>query len=277
MPEANLFEQVSAIVSKEIPGFSVQYKDQSKFMKILGLFTRLFNPDFMKRYITTIYPTVYFPNKEMIEKSPNRYADILGHEFVHLWDARRRYWSFTLGYLVPQIFAIPLLLLYFVLGSWIPAIPLFSGILLAVLACMIPSERVSRIVAILCFAVGILGYLALSVVFSGWFAFLAFAALVPLGPWPAPFRSASEYRGYAVDIAWRYWTSGNVGEDFSAYIVGIFTGFDYYRMGFTKERVEKMVGKIVSDCVSGDILNGEENKPYRLIHDLLKDNGMIHA
>ena len=47
-------------------------------------------------------------------------------------------------------------------------------------------------------------------------------------PWPAPWRTKIELRGYAMDIALHYWTTGRLPK--AEHIRRLFTGWAYYRM-----------------------------------------------
>jgi len=277
MSEANIFDQMSVLVAKEIPGFSVRYKNESWLMKLFGLLAKPFNPTFMTGFITTLYPVVYFPDRAYVTRFPDRSAEILAHEFVHLWDAHRHRVTFTLGYMVPQILAVPLIALYLFLGSWIPGLALAATVPLVMLMGLISSVKVRQIGSIACLALGLGVYLGLAIWLSGWWAFLAAGALLPMGPWYAPFRAASEYRGYAMGIAWRYWLSHKVDEGYLGHVAANFTGFNYFRMDPKKSRVQNKLGKAVASCVSGDILRGEDNSPYKEIYEFLEFKGLIHV
>lgn len=82
--------------------FAIKYKDQSLFMKFIGMLL-FFNKAFMTSYITTIGKTIYFPNKDFVLKNDNGACQVLAHELVHIKQAER--WStilFSLMYLFPQ-------------------------------------------------------------------------------------------------------------------------------------------------------------------------------
>lgn len=98
---------------KDIPGFEIRYKSDSKLQKFIGWLVKPFNKHYMSRYTTTLYPYVYFPTREFVEASPKRTFEILSHEWVHLYD-RKKDWKFSLLYLFPQILA---LLSLFAIGA----------------------------------------------------------------------------------------------------------------------------------------------------------------
>lgn len=112
MEYENLVEKISA----EIPGFEVRFKDESWFMKLLGVLLYVFNPRFMDAYTTTLYPYVYFPGRTYLEENRIQATKILAHEFVHLWDAKKKRIRFSLEYLFPQILAVVPLAALFVLA-----------------------------------------------------------------------------------------------------------------------------------------------------------------
>jgi len=88
-----------------------------------------FSPSFMSNYITTIGNTIYIPNQNYITSRPVSAAVVFMHEVVHLYDHRRlgTFW-FQLSYVMPQIFALPALLLF--LLSWKIALPVVLFFLL---------------------------------------------------------------------------------------------------------------------------------------------------
>jgi hypothetical protein len=108
------FQDLVTAAQQYFPDLQIKYKNQSLFMKILGMIL-FFNPTFMTSYITTIGSTVYFPNTDEINNRPNSAAIVLLHELVHIHDSKK--WGrllFSFLYLTPQVFlllAIPALLI----------------------------------------------------------------------------------------------------------------------------------------------------------------------
>lgn len=82
-------------LSKEFPGFKVVVKGDSKPMKFLNFFIRLWNPDYMKRYTTVFGKTVYMP-KYLIGTDTG--VEILRHEAVHIRDYQKWGPIFVLTY-----------------------------------------------------------------------------------------------------------------------------------------------------------------------------------
>ena len=96
-------------------GMSVKFKDESLFMKTLGILL-FFNKDFMKNYITTIGSTVYFPSKQWLSDNKQAATRVMCHEMVHISDsAEVREVVFSYSYLFPQVLA--LLALCAIFGS----------------------------------------------------------------------------------------------------------------------------------------------------------------
>lgn len=108
MPD--IFENMVALVKKEIPGFEVRYKNEHLSSKVLGVLAWIFNRRYMTDYTTTRYPHVYFPSRDFVKKSPTTAVKILAHELVHLVDRKRKGIWFSLSYALPQLAALVFLL-----------------------------------------------------------------------------------------------------------------------------------------------------------------------
>jgi hypothetical protein len=96
-------------------------------MKVLGTLM-FFNPQFKTSFVTTIGDTIYFPTKEYTDKAS--VSEVFIHECIHIHDEKNSSALFKVGYLFPQILALPMLLLLFVL-TWKIVIPL-------ALLCLLP-------------------------------------------------------------------------------------------------------------------------------------------
>lgn len=116
-----IFNNYKNILEKKTSGFSVKYKDQSLFMKILGKLM-FFNKTFMTNYTTTIGKTVYFANEEKIKSTSTlRHVSTLAHEYKHVKDYEKYHLWFIFTYLTPQILALvtlPLMIIS-IWWSWI--------------------------------------------------------------------------------------------------------------------------------------------------------------
>lgn len=113
-PDRQRLWDLEELCHEEFPGFRIDYKDTSKDWKIRlakGV-VGSFNSDF-DTMTTTLYPVVYFPNRDFVEKSPSRAFHVLAHEYVHLKDEKRvrgdAWWRkpwFGVSYLFPQVLAV---------------------------------------------------------------------------------------------------------------------------------------------------------------------------
>src|SRR5574338_64595 len=126
------FQDLVTAAQKYFPDLKIKYKDQSWFMKLIGILL-FFNKGFMTDYTTTIGSTVYFPTEAVTKTRPVSAATVLLHELVHVNDAKKISKPlFGFLYLTPQILILPALLLF--LLSWKIAIPV-----IVLLALPIPS------------------------------------------------------------------------------------------------------------------------------------------
>ena len=118
-------------IREKIPGFEILEKSKSPWMKILsqGLY---FTPDFMGRFVTTLYPKIYIPSK--IRWESNNFSSIitLTHEYVHLSDRKRLKLLFNFLYLSPQVLAV--LALLYPINPWC----------LLFLLCLLPIPSLGR-------------------------------------------------------------------------------------------------------------------------------------
>jgi hypothetical protein len=288
-----LINGLTDTIRKHAPEFKLKYKDESLFMKLLGLLTYPFNQAFMEGFITTIGMSVYFPSRSSLDGRGDGAAATMAHEFVHMWDSKKQWLRYNLGYLSPQILFIPLLAAFAIVGSWIPVASVVGGLAISYLALWVTmkatndkgeareaKEKIRKIrlgVFYTFFVVSIGGYVALSVWLSGWWTFLAVGAFLPLGPWPSPWRSKWEYRGYGMSIAWHAWRDGSISDRRMTSIAQRFTGMDYFRMDPNKGRVARRLNDSLVDAKNGEVLVGEDAEPYRVMHDYLSSGGLLRA
>ena len=179
--DSSVLNAFVTMASNHVPGFEVRFKDTSLFMKFLGLLVTPFNPEFMTSFATTIGKRVYFPSRDFYVSDPQGSLFVLGHEYVHAWDAKSRWW-FKLSYLFPQILAVTPLVLFGVLAGphvWILAV-LFGGYLVAALAGRLHKVLFWVLVGFFLFTTGFL-----AIWLTGWVSLALGVALLCLGPWPA--------------------------------------------------------------------------------------------
>lgn len=90
-----------AELARELPGFDVRYKDESRLNRFIGRLIWLFNRHYQTRYTTVLFGKVYFPSREWRrQQGPAAIYKTLRHEAVHLRDARRFPVIFHLSYLL---------------------------------------------------------------------------------------------------------------------------------------------------------------------------------
>ena len=105
-----MFERFLILARTFIP-FDIKCKENSKLMRFLGFFVRIFNKKFAK-YGTTIGSTIYLP-KALLTNPDEHYnvISLVAHEVVHIRDEKRlTAVLYRFLYLFPQILA-PLCLL----------------------------------------------------------------------------------------------------------------------------------------------------------------------
>jgi hypothetical protein len=111
-----IFDDTLANAQKLIPNLQVKYKDQSTFMKILGVLM-FFTPGFMTDYITSIGSTLYYPSEAYIQNDPIDNTVVLLHEIIHIEDEKNDN-SILFGflYLLPQLLTLLFIPLLFIVG-----------------------------------------------------------------------------------------------------------------------------------------------------------------
>ncbi|MFA5132595.1 MAG: hypothetical protein WC444_04735 [Candidatus Paceibacterota bacterium] len=92
-----------------VHGIQIKYKDESIFMKFLGLIL-FFNKNFASWYTTTIGNTIYFPTRKWVQEWEDRAVRVCWHELVHVLDRKmlndRFPFFYELIYLFPQCLAV---------------------------------------------------------------------------------------------------------------------------------------------------------------------------
>jgi hypothetical protein len=108
--DMKVYEAMCELAAQKMPGFKVAYKDESWFMKLLGVLTKPFCPDYMTNYITTFWTTVYYPTRTSVVENYGGAWKVMAHELTHGMDWTHQPIRFIFGYGFPQILA-PLALL----------------------------------------------------------------------------------------------------------------------------------------------------------------------
>lgn len=111
----------------------------------------------------------------------------------------------------------------------------------------------------------------------GWAWLIPLALLVAAAPFPAPGRAWAERRGYAMTLAVTQWHSGSVSNALTAHVISKFTGWDYYKMDPGIGGLKWWAIGVLESIVSGRIIAGvdEANQPYREVHALMKERGLL--
>ncbi len=233
---------------REIPGFEIRFKRESKLMWLIDRYVRLFNPTFMTHYHTTFGSTMYLVHRESL-KQGKRLVDTIMHEATHMHDRRKAgFWKYTVGYAMPQvlaIFALPLI-----------AFPAF-------LIAMMPNRTTAWLSLVLGFLTSCVLWAWLC---SPWML-LDLIPLLALAPWPSQWRTKWERRGYQMSVATEFWMDGKVISRTPTSIAPRFTGMDYFRMCPDEQWVKLILRLDQQDVESGKVLL---DPWFRKAHDAIK-------
>lgn len=113
-----MMNKFDSFVSQLDSKIKIKYKNESLFMKLIGLIL-FFNKDFMTGYTTTIGNTIYFSSRDKIEKDPEDAIIIAAHEWQHMLDSRNlNPILYSCLYLTPQLFALLGIFAAFYIGLW---------------------------------------------------------------------------------------------------------------------------------------------------------------
>jgi hypothetical protein len=250
----------------QVPGFKIDFKDESKLHQVLGFLARPFNAGYMTSFTTTLGNTVAFPSRDFYERSPLSSFIVLAHEFVHLWDQKQGAWRFKLTYLFPQVLGLIPLLLYGILAwksLWLLAVSVFVYLL----ACAVAPK--SKILMSVVLALGLGGTLGLAWWLTGWKVLAFLGGLVFFGPWPAPGRVRLEQRGYAMSIAVPNWFGYEVS---SIDITNHFTSGEYFFMSWSPAAMNAYYDS-TREMIRSGALQGVP--PYNIVRDFLYQRGLL--
>lgn len=98
---------LEAEIARDVPGFAICYKDESKLQRLIGTLLKPFNGSYMTAYTTVMFRRIYFPDRAWhAAQDPRGLYCLLRHEAVHLRDMRRFPGLFQLSYLflLPTVF-----------------------------------------------------------------------------------------------------------------------------------------------------------------------------
>ena len=219
---------------REIPGFTIKFKDKSRFMWLTNRYARLFNPTFMTNFHTTVGTTWYVISEEQALRFQRGLVDTLLHEATHMYDRKENgFFKYNGGYLFPQILALL-------------ALPLI--VLPVILIPLMPNRWSAWVALVVGLILNCLGAAAL----SPWLL-LFLLPLVALAPWPSPGRTKWERRGYAMSAAVEYWMNDRITGRSPKYMSRHFTGWNYYRMCPNEEKVIRFLTEDIDAIKSGEI------------------------
>lgn len=276
----HIFEAVASSIRADHPSMRIRYKDESRFMALLGMLVYPFNPRFMEGMTTTIGSNVYFPSLHKVRDNYDNYARVLAHEGVHIYDREQDGFMFFVKYLMPQIlFVIPLLLLL-AFGGWKAIATLFGGLAVSYLALGIAKTATDSMtyrlgVFFAAFAVTVVSFVAVAIVTAGWAAVLAVLSILCLAPWPAKWRAEYEYRGYSMGIAISHWKYGHYDNKFVTARAKTFTGFGYYRMVAREVDALNRLFAIRASVENGSLMKGPRSRPYQRTYEVYRNLGLV--
>jgi hypothetical protein len=124
---------------------------------------------------------------------------------------------------------------------------------------------------LLCVPFVVLGLVSL--LFSWWVSCALFGVgLLCLLPWPSPWRVSLERRGYAVNLAVSYWTTGKIPPELKERIFNHFVSKDYYWMSWSSDSTREWLGSTVFAIQDGSF---SREPTYAPIHIFLKTQGLL--
>ncbi len=254
-------------ILRDISGFKVAFKDQSRLMAVLGFLVAPFNPRFMAGFTTTLGKTVYFPTKAEYETDVADSFKTLSHEYVHLWDGKS--WWFNILYAFPQLLA---LIPFVVFG--ILALPHFWIILLPVVSYVGAAGVARKSLVGFWVTLGLAAILTfgLAIWLTGWATIALVAGVICLVPWPAPGRVKAEVRGYTMTIAVALWRGSAFTPERREHLVKHFIGPGYYFMSWRRAAIEKEIDAVIEHVTNGGV---PEGPPFLAVHELLAEHGLL--
>jgi hypothetical protein len=267
---ASHIPQFERYLKTQIPDFSVEFKDESRLMGLLGFLLGPFNDQFLSRYVTTWGTKVFFPSRAAYKtRLPLNVLMTLSHEFVHLWDSKKHgFWGFKRTYLTPQIYSLIPLLGYAIFGD---VLSLGAMIASYLAACFV--ARKHKLLGQLVFAAGFLCSWGFGYWTSGLWSLLLPVAVGILFL-PSPARTQWELRGYTMNIGVLQWLTGREpGDEYFNSMRDHFVGPDYLFMSWDKSKVERALEDSVLRAKSGTL---QTSGPYLKVYEFLNKHDILH-
>lgn len=253
----------------KVPNLKIRFKDESLWMKLIGMLISPFNPNFAKDFITTMGSTIYFPSKASYEADPGGSFQTIAHEFVHIWDSQQDSW-FKLKYMFPQSLALVPVAAYGLLAwkaAWVLLIPILGYVAASYVA---KRSTRSAFVATVTIVLGI-------TLFVGWlltsWKMLVLLGLGVVAPWPAPWRANYELRGYGMTVAFVQWVYGHPSPKYMSAIGDNFDGPSYYFMCRDRAYVDRTLEATRQQAEGGAL---QKVLPYSHVYDFLYQHSLLH-
>lgn len=259
-------------VRREIPGFRVAYKEDSRLMQFFGLLLAPFHPGFLTAASTTWGSQVFFPSQHYVRVQDRRLTfSILAHELVHLMDSKEHGLWFSLSYVLPQALAVVPLAVFGVLGGWPALLVLAVGYLFSAVLYRYIAERKPYL-----FWVTFVPLVVVSLVWGGllvkWWVLLVGLAVFLL-VLPSPWRTTWELRGHAMALAVMWWLKRkDPPEEMYASFQKNFVDSSYLFMSRNPVKVMKALREATAHAKTGAILS---EKPYAFVYDFLKERDLV--
>ncbi len=257
-----------AEVRRVCPEFKLGYKDQTFSQKLLGFLLPL-KQTFLTKSATTVYPTIYFPSKKEYDAHPWSSFIVLAHELVHLLDTKDKPIA-RLSYLMPQVLAVfPLAAYVFYMKdhSWPLAIVLGSYLL----ACIVGRKFLAAF-----YVVALGGAIAagvFAVLVTHWWSALLFGGLALLAPWPSPWRTDIEMRGYSMNVAITHWALGRVPAIYRTGVSYHFTGSSHYYTDWSGVDTRKRLDAVAERAQSGEL---QKEQPFAVVYSFMRRHKLLH-
>jgi hypothetical protein len=256
-------------VRRVCPEFKLGFKDQTFFQRVLGFLLPL-NRTYLTKGATTVYPTVYFPSKKQYEAHPWASFLVLAHEMVHLVDMKGKPLA-RLSYLMPQLLAIFPLAAY-VFYTREHAWPLAIVAACYLLGCIVGRKFLGAFYVTVLGGVVAAGVLA--VLLTHWWSALLFSGLALLGPWPSPWRTNIEMRGYSMNVAITHWALGRVPAIYRSGVGFYFTGSSHYYTDWSGVNTRKRLDAVAEKAQSGEL---QREQPFAVVYSFMRRNKLLHA
>lgn len=110
----------------------------------------------------------------------------------------------------------------------------------------------------------------------GWWSLIAIVlGLACIAPWPSPWRTYWEQRGYAMSMAMYYWMTGSLSEAQRYTLPPKFLGWSYYRMSWSEKDIAKWLDSTQKAIAEGTL--GEQGQVYDDVLQFLRDRGLARV